>query len=219
MTDEDLRALRKKWEAMPLHQGMLMSPSRLLEIADAASKERDEAVAALALANDELRDVQKDLNATTAALEAAIRDRDLAREFERIGAERARVVMAEEAARWHEKFDAENPSDFPSTELAASSIRALAPLPPSLRLVEACHICGSSDAALTERVGLCSRGHLSDPARLPGNLVALDVETIEKVKAAIETMLASAHPHPVEHKAMTRAWEIGRAALALLVKP
>lgn len=31
---------------------------------------------------------------------------------------------------------------------------------------------------------------------------------------ALEMVLASAHPHPVDHKAMTRAWEIGRAAIA-----
>ena len=34
------------------------------------------------------------------------------------------------------------------------------------------------------------------------------------LRAVIETLMASAHPHPTEHPTMTKAWAIGRAALA-----
>lgn len=33
------------------------------------------------------------------------------------------------------------------------------------------------------------------------------------LRKVIETLLASAHPHPTEHPTMTAAWAVGRAAL------
>ena len=34
------------------------------------------------------------------------------------------------------------------------------------------------------------------------------------LRKVIETLLASAHPHPTEHPTMTAAWAVGRAAIA-----
>jgi hypothetical protein len=40
-----------------------------------------------------------------------------------------------------------------------------------------------------------------------------------RMREALETVLASAYPHPTEHPTMTAAWKIGRAALSLHVFP
>lgn len=36
---------------------------------------------------------------------------------------------------------------------------------------------------------------------------------VDVLHAAVTKLLASAHPHPVDHKAMTAAWAVGREAL------
>ncbi len=72
-----------------------------------------------------------------------------------------------------------------------------------------------SDGMITHSVN-CLAGHARALAPLPPSLCVLPREVVEQVKAALQTMLASAYPHPVEHPTMTRAWKVGSDALAAL---
>jgi benzoyl-CoA reductase/2-hydroxyglutaryl-CoA dehydratase subunit BcrC/BadD/HgdB len=56
--------------------------------------------------------------------------------------------------------------------------------------------------------------------RMPLN-VRLLIEEVSRAEARVQeltgvvrVLLNSAHPHPIEHPAMTKAWDMARAALA-----
>lgn len=86
---------------------------------------------------------------------------------------------------------------------------------------------GAPCPIVVERDGLAARvaelevqvkAAMQDYARLMLEK-AKSVEQRAALAAALEKMLASAVPHPVEHPTMTEAWKVARAALAALKEP
>jgi hypothetical protein len=53
-----------------------------------------------------------------------------------------------------------------------------------------------------------------DEARANAELICRAVNAHDDLVAALQAMLASAHPHPVEHPTMTAAWAQAREVLA-----
>lgn len=59
---------------------------------------------------------------------------------------------------------------------------------------------------------LCDGFEESDKAQ-EAELATLRAQ-VETLREAVKTLLASAHPHPVEHPTMTKAWALGKSTLA-----
>ncbi len=104
-------------------------------------------------------------NATARALAMEEAKSDAATQWKLVGEIHAsiRAIATREA-----ETEAQRCLDNGTPEHIVGGIRALATLPPGLVAIEACHICGSTDAVITDRARLCSKGH---PVAVPVELV------------------------------------------------
>ncbi len=111
---------------------------------------------------------------------------------------RAEALATARALAFAEAIEAITEAFEVDQDIAAIDVlKARAKLPPTLRAVPVCHICGSTDAVLTSTSKLCSKGHSQTPEGFTlvetasirplsaAGLVAVPVETLAKVRAML----------------------------------